>query len=325
MRGDNGTLIKPYDEVIEAEQRIRPYIKETPLEYSTYLSQLSQAQVWLKLENLQHTGSFKLRGAMNKLLTLGEEYMKRPVVTASTGNHGAGVAFGLQALNRPGIIFVPENAAPAKVDAIRRLGAETRVHGSSCLETENFARQYAEQNGLSYISAYNDPAVIAGQGTIGREVARQAPRIDVLFASVGGGGLISGMACYLKSQLPNPLSIIGCLAENSPEMALSVKAGKFIEWSPKPTLSDGTAGGFERDAITFDLCRNLIDDFVLVSEEEIAEAMRRFIETHHMLIEGAAGVAIAGFLKMQEQFRNQNVVILICGANISLSTLKTIL
>jgi threonine dehydratase len=318
-------LIKPYDEVIEAEERIRPYIKETPLEYSIYLSQLTQAHVWLKLENLQHTGSFKLRGAINKLLTLGEEQMKRPVVTASTGNHGAGVAFGLRALDRAGLIFVPDNAAPAKVDAIRMLGAETRVHGSNCLETENFARQYAERNGLTYISAYNDPAVIAGQGTIGREAARQSPRIDALFASVGGGGLISGMACYLKSQLPNPLSIIGCLAENSPEMALSIKEGKFIEFSPKPTLSDGTAGGFERGAITFDLCRNLVDDFVLLSEEEIAEAMRRFIETHHMLIEGAAGVAIAGFLKMQERFRNQNVVIVICGANISLSTLKTIL
>jgi threonine dehydratase len=325
MRGVNGTLIKAYDEVIEAEQHIRPYIKETPLEYSNFLSQLSQAHVWLKLENLQHTGSFKLRGAMNKLLTLGEEHAKRPVVTASTGNHGAGVAFGLQALNRSGIIFVPENAAPAKVDAIKRMGAETRVQGSNCLETENFAQQYAERNGLVYISAYNDPAVIAGQGTIGREVARQAPRIDALFASVGGGGLISGIACYLKSQLPNPLSIIGCLAENSPEMALSVKEGKFVECPPKPTLSDGTAGGFERGAITFDLCRNLIDDFVLVSEEEIAEAMRGFIDTHHMLIEGAAGVAIAGFLKVQERFRNQNVVIVICGANISLSTLKAIL
>ncbi len=325
MRGDDATLIKPYDEVIEAEERIRPYIKETPLEYSVYLSQLTQAHVWLKLENLQHTGSFKLRGAMNKLLTLNDGQTTRPVITASTGNHGAGVAFGLHALNRPGIIFVPENAAPAKVAAIERLGAETRVHGSSCLETENFARQYAEREGLTYISAYNDPAVIAGQGTIGREVARQSPRIDALFASVGGGGLISGIACYLKSQLPNPLSIIGCLAENSPEMALSVKAGKFVEFDPLPTLSDGTAGGFERGAITFDLCRNLVDDYVLLSEEEIAEAMRRFIETHHMLIEGSAGVAIAGFLKMQESYRNQNVVIVICGANISLSTLKTIL
>ncbi|MBO0798259.1 MAG: pyridoxal-phosphate dependent enzyme, partial [Blastocatellia bacterium] len=231
-------------ETIRAEQRIRPYIKETPLEYSSWLSQLTGAEVWLKLENLQHTGSFKLRGAMNKLLTLGEE--QRPVVTASTGNHGAGVAFGLKALKRPGLIFVPENASPSKIEAITRLGAEIRAHGSNCLETEMHAQEYAGQNGLTYISAYNDPAVIAGQGTIGRELARQASRIDALFASVGGGGLISGIACYLRSQQTNPLSLIGCLPENSPEMALSVKAGKFIEFEPKPTLSDGTAGGFER-------------------------------------------------------------------------------
>lgn len=306
-----------------AEHRLRPYIKETPLEYSSYLSQLTGAEVRLKLENLQHTGSFKLRGAMNKLLTLGEE--QRPVVTASTGNHGAGVAFGLKALKRPGLIFVPENASPSKIEAITRLGAEIRAHGSNCLETEIYAQEYARQNGLTYISAYNDPAVIAGQGTIGRELAQQAPRIDALFASVGGGGLISGIACYLRSQPANPLSIIGCLPENSPEMALSIKAGKFIEFEPKPTLSDGTAGGFERGAITYELCRELVDDYVLVSEEEIAEAMRRMIEAHHLLIEGAAGVAVAGFLKAQERFRGKNVVIVICGGNISLSTLKMIL
>jgi threonine dehydratase len=318
-------MIIPHAEIIQAEQRIRPYIKETPLEYSLYLSQLSGAHVWLKLENLQITGSFKLRGAMNKLLSLSDEQMKRPVVTASTGNHGAGVAFGLKALGRPGIIFVPEQADQSKVAAIRRLGAEIRAHGSNCLETEIFAQQYAEEKRLTYISAYNDPDVIAGQGTIGSELARQAASIDAVFASVGGGGLISGIACYLKSRYPNPPSVIGCLPENSPEMALSVKAGEFIEFEPKPTISDGSAGGFERGAITYELCRDYVDDYVLLSEEEIAEAMRRFMETHHLLIEGAAGVAIAGFLKIAERFRDQNVVIVICGANISLSALKTIL
>jgi threonine dehydratase len=318
-------MIIPHAEIIQAEERIRPYIKETPLEYSLYLSQQSQAHVWLKLENLQITGSFKLRGAMNKLLSLSDKQMKRPVVTASTGNHGAGVAFGLKALGRPGIIFVPEQADQSKVDAIRRLGAEIHAHGSSCLETEILAQQYAEENELTYISAYNDPDVIAGQGTIGSELARQSSNISAVFASVGGGGLISGIACYLKSQYSNSPSVIGCLPENSPEMALSVKAGEFIEFDPKPTISDGTAGGFERGAITYELCRDYVDDYVLLSEEEIAEAMRRFMETHHMLIEGAAGVAIAGFLKTADRFRNQNVVIVICGANISLSTLKTIL
>ncbi len=320
-----GSVDDCYDDVLEAEQRLRRYIKETPLEYSHYLSQLSDAHVWLKLENLQHTGSFKVRGAMNKLLTLSQEQMQRSVVTASTGNHGAAVAFGLLALNHKGIIFVPENASAAKLDAIRRCGAEIRTHGASCLETELHARQYAKQEGLVYISPYNDPSIIAGQGTIGLELARQCSKIDALFVSVGGGGLISGIACFLKSRLQNALSVIGCLPENSPEMALSVKAGKFIDFESKPTLSDGTAGGFEPGAITYDLCRRLVDDFVLVSEDEIAAVMRQFIETHHLLIEGAAGVALAGFLKMQERFRNQNVVIVICGANISLTTLKTIL
>lgn len=318
-------MIIPHIEIIQAEQRIRPYSKETPLEYSLSLSQSTQAEVWLKLENLQLTGSFKLRGALNKLLSLGAKQMERPVVTASTGNHGAGLAYGLKALGRQGIIFVPEHADQSKVDAVRRLGAEIRVHGSNCLETEIFAREYAEENGLTYISAYNDRAVIAGQGTIGSELARQTSSIAAVFAAVGGGGMISGIASFLKTQLPNPVSIIGCLPENSPEMALSVRAGKFIEFAPRPTISDGTAGGFERGAITYELCRDLVDDYVLVSEAEIGAAMRSFIETHHLLIEGAAGVALAGFLKTADQYRGRKVVIVICGANIGLAALKTIL
>jgi threonine dehydratase len=314
-----------YHEVNKAESRIRSYIKETPLEYSHLLSQLIQGQVQLKLENLQHTGSFKARGALNKLLALGERGQLTPIVAASTGNHGAAVAFGLRTLDRPGAIFVPENASPAKVDAIKRYGAEIRVHGANCLETEMFARRYAERNGLIYISPYNDLDVIAGQGTIGVELAKQAARIDALFVSVGGGGLASGIAGYLKSIAQNRLSVIGCLPENSPEMALSARAGKFVEFASQPTLSDGTAGGFEPGAITFDLCRTLIDEFVLVSEAEIAASMGQFIETHHLLIEGAAAVAVAGFLKLKERFRHQTVAIIICGANISLATLKAIL
>jgi threonine dehydratase len=323
--GKRGRVLRIYDEVIQAELRIRPHIKETPLEYSLYLSRLTQSQVWLKLENLQHTGSFKARGAMNKLLALSGEGKEPLIITASTGNHGAAVAFGLRTLNLPGVIFVPQNASPTKVSAIKRFGAEIRTHGANGLETEIFARDYAEQNGLVYVSPYNDPDVVAGQGTIGLELERQMTKIDALFVSVGGGGLASGVAGYLKSLPQNQLSVIGCLPENSPEMALSVKAGEFVEFASKETLSDGTAGGFEPGAITFDLCGKLIDDFVLVSEEEIAAAMRQFIETHHLLIEGSAGVALAGFLKLKERFVDRNVVIIICGANISLSTLKSIL
>ena len=313
-----------YDEVLQAEQRIRSFVRETPLEYSLALSQQCQAEVFLKLENLQHTGSFKVRGAMNKLLSLTPEEKARGVVTASTGNHGAATAFGLRTLNLAGTIFVPETASPTKVAAIQRYGARIETYGADCLETELYAQGYAREHGLTYISPYNDPQVIGGQGTIGVELERQSKKIDAVFVSVGGGGLISGIAGYLKQVLPE-IKVIGCLPENSPEMALAIQAGHHVQIEPNPTLSDGTAGGFEPGAITFELCQRLVDEFVLVSEAEIAAAVRWMLETHHQLIEGSAGVAIAGFQKLHPQYKGQTVAIVLCGANISLTALKQIL
>ncbi|MFN7930557.1 MAG: threonine/serine dehydratase [Blastocatellia bacterium] len=313
-----------YEEVLQAEQRIRRYVRETPLEPSLALSAQSGANVSLKLENLQHTGSFKVRGAMNKLLSLTPAEQARGVVTASTGNHGAATAFGLRALQLHGTIFVPENASPTKVAAIQRYGARIETHGVDCLATELYAQDYARENDLTYMSPYNDPQVIGGQGTIGVELLRQAEAIDAVFISVGGGGLISGIAGYLKHILPGR-KIIGCLPENSPEMALAVKAGHHVQIEPQTTLSDGTAGGFEPGAITFDLCQQLVDEYVLVREADIARAIRWMLETHHQLIEGSAGVALAGWEKLHSQYSGQNVVIVLCGANISLPTLKQIL
>jgi threonine dehydratase len=311
-------------EATQAEQRIRPYIRETPLEPALALSQPGQGNVYLKLENLQPTGSFKLRGAMNKLLSLSPEQRAQGIVTASSGNHGAAVAYGLSRLGLQGQIFVPENASPVKVEMIRRFGAEVHPYGNDSGLTELYARDYAGQHGRVYISPYNDEQIIAGQGTIGVELARQLDPIDAVFVTVGGGGLISGIAGYLKAARPG-IKVIGCLPENSPVMAASVKAGRIIEMESLPTLSDGSAGGIEPGAITFELCQEWVDDYVLVSEEEIKAAMRLVIESQHMLIEGAAGVAVAAYLKTAEQFRAQNVVIIICGANIGLETLKSIL
>lgn len=313
-----------YEEVLQAEQRIRSYVRETPLDYSLALSQSCGAEVFLKLENLQHTGSFKVRGAMNKLLSLTPEEQARGVVTASTGNHGAATAFGLRVLHLQGTIFVPENASPTKVAAIQRYGARIETYGADCLEAELYAQGYAREHGLTYISPYNDPQVVGGQGTIGVELLRQVEKLDAVFVSVGGGGLISGVAGYLRQVLPG-VKIIGCLPERSPEMALAVKAGHHIQIEPQATLSDGTAGGFEPGAITFELCQQLVDEYVLVGEEEIARAIRWMLETHHQLIEGSAGVAIAGFQKLHEQYNQQDVVIVLCGANISLATLRQIL
>lgn len=317
-------MMEPEIEATQAEQRIRPYVRETPLEPALVLSQRGQGHVYLKLESLQPTGSFKLRGAMNKLLTLTPEQRAQGIVTASSGNHGAAVAYGLSRLGLQGQIFVPENASPVKVEMIRRFGAEVHSHGNDSGLTELYARDYADQHGMVYISPYNDEQIIAGQGTIGVELARQLDPIDAVFVTIGGGGLISGIAGYLKAARPG-IKVIGCLPENSPVMAESVKAGRIIEMDSLPTLSDGSAGGIEPGAITFELCQKWVDDYVLVSEEEIKAAMRLAIETQHMLIEGAAGVAVAAYLKTAEQFPAQNVVIVICGANISLETLKSIL
>lgn len=311
-------------EVLRAEQRIRPHIRETPLDYSAALSSLARCHAHVKLENVQYTGSFKVRGALNKLLSLTPEQRAQGVVTASSGNHGAGVAYGLHKLGIQGTVFVPEHASATKVEAIKRLGAQVRLYGADSALTEAFAREYARSKGMIYISPYNDPQVIGGQGTIAVELARQIERIDTVFVALGGGGLISGIASYLKA-LSDHLHVVGCSPHNSPVMIESLKAQHIIEMQSLPTLSDGTAGGVEPDAITFPLCQQLVDAYALVAEEEIKDAMRLFMETQHMLIEGAAAVALAAFLQQREQLQGQNVVIIICGANISLQALKTIL
>ncbi|MFQ5651322.1 MAG: threonine/serine dehydratase [bacterium] len=311
-------------EVERAESRIRPHIRETHLDWSPYLSKESRSNVWLKLENVQFTGSFKVRGALNKLLSLKEVQRKRGVVTASTGNHGAAVAFGLRKLRASGIVFVPENASPDKVEAIEQLGAQVRFWGTDPARTEAHARQYASTRSMPYISPYNDLQVVAGQGTIGLELAHQLETPDAVFVSLGGGGLISGIAGYLKTVCP-AVEIIGCSPENSQVMIQSVRAGKILALPSRPTLSDGTAGGIEPGAMTFDLCRTLVDRYVTVTEDEIKKSLQLFIQTHHMLIEGAAAVALSGFLKQQQDFVARNVVIVLCGANISLETLQTVL
>lgn len=312
------------NEILRAETRIRASIKHTPLERSLPLSRATGSDVYLKMENLQHTGSFKARGAVNKVLALPDAERGKGVVAASTGNHGAAVAFAAGRLNIRSTVFVPTNASGTKVEAMERLGAEVRFHGEDSLEAETCAREYAGQNGKAYISPYNDLEVIAGQGTIGIELARELDPIDRIFVSVGGGGLISGIACYLKAVSPT-VRVVACSPENSCVMIESLKTGRIVELESKPTLSDGTAGGVEPGAITFELCRNLIDECVLVSEDEIARAMKSFIESHHLLIEGSAAVALAAMAKADHGARFRNNVVVLCGANVSLTTLKSIL
>jgi threonine dehydratase len=309
---------------IEAEGRIEGRLRTTPLEYSPHLSALAGCRVHLKLENQQRTGSFKLRGAMNKLLALDHEKRARGVVAASSGNHGVAVACGAAALSCPALIFVPKTASGSKVDYVRSLGGEIRQVGEDCVVAEMAAREYARERGKTYISPYNDPLIVGGQGTIGRELERQLERIDAVFVSLGGGGLISGIGGYLKAVDPS-VRMVACSPANSPVMHTSLEAGRILDMASKPTLSDGTAGGVEQGSITFGLCRRIIDGSVLVDESEIRDAVRLVIEHHHTLVEGAAGVAVAGFLKEKKRFEGREVVIVLCGANIDVPTLRRIL
>lgn len=314
-------------ETIEAaERRIRPYARETLLEASPTFSAKIGQEVLVKLENLQHTSSFKLRGALNKILSMGAEAAKTKVVTASSGNHGAAVAYALRVIGGNGLVFVPNGASPSKVANIRKLGAEVEFFGEDSIETEIHARAYAEEHGCLYVPPYNDYEVMRGQGTIGVELMRQSAGqpIDNLFISVGGGGLIGGIAAYMKEVSPKT-RIIGCSPAASCVMARSVEAGSVLDLPSDDTLSDGTAGGLESDTITFPFCRDLVDHWVDVSEEEIAEAMRTFIDGHHMLLEGAAGVALAGACKVDPEWTRGRSVVVICGANVSRDVLRSVI
>lgn len=300
----------------EAAQRIRGLVLETPLVYSSAFSDLIGASVYFKLENRQTTGSFKLRGATNRLMTLTEEQRSNGCVAASSGNHGAAVACAMQKLGTNGVIFVPEQTSAAKVDAIGAYGGDVVFFGTDGLDTEQHAREFADEKGMVYLSPYNDEQVIAGQGSCGVEIVEQLPNVQTVFIAVGGGGLIAGVGSVLKEHNMG-IRIIGCQPQASAVMARSIEAGKIVELRSEPTLSDGTAGGIETGAITFPLNQMIVDEFVLVDEAQIASAMRLFMETEGDVVEGAAGVAIASLLELGASVRGQKVVVIVCGGNIS--------
>ena len=312
-----------------AHDRIRDLVIETPLRHSPYLSRQTGAEVFCKLENVQVSGSFKARGAANKLSLLSAADRQRGVVTASSGNHGAAVAAMLARLGGRGIVFVPETTPAVKVEAIAAAGCEVRRHGEDSGLCETLAREYAAAEGLTYVSPYNDADVIAGQGTIGIEIARRMKAPDIVSVSVGGGGLISGIAAVLKGENPK-LTVIGASAENDHAMLLSARAGRAVPHAgAAPTLSDGTAGSVEEGSITVPLCAELVDEWPTANENEIAGAMRDFLTREAMVIEGAAGVAVAGLVALArrepEKVRGKRAVIVVCGGRIDAAKLAKII
>jgi threonine dehydratase len=307
----------------EARQRIADIVSETALRPASYLDVQAETSIWFKMENEQHTGSFKLRGAANCLMSLSQKQRAEGCVAASSGNHGAALAYAMRELDCRGVIFVPEQTSLAKIDAIRAYGGDVRLFGTDGLDTELHARDFAAEHGMYYVSPYNDIAVIAGQGTCGVEITEQLPDVEAAFIAVGGGGLMSGVGSVLRQHNPE-IRLFGCQPEASAVMARSVAAGRILDLPSDATLSDGTAGGVEADSITFDLCSGLVDEFVLVSETEIAVAMRAYMAAGQGRIEGAAGVAIAALEARRSAVAGKNVVVIICGGNISEATVDAI-
>ena len=301
--------------IVAAKERIAPYVRETPVEYC------AEVGAYLKLEHLQHTGSFKFRGASNKIAMLTPEEAARGVVTASNGNHGLGVAAASQARGIAAEVFVSTHVSPAKARRIEAMGARIHAAGDDPLTAELAARRAASESGRVFISPYNDLDVAAGQGTIAVELLRQAGPLDAIFVAVGGGGLIGGIGAYCKDVSPKT-EIVGCWPVNSPVMHACLEAGSIIEVPELPTLSESTAGGLEPGSVTFDLCRDTIDRSVLVTEEEILGAMRQIMKCEHWLIEGAAGVAVAAFRQVRDQYRGKRVAIVLCGRNLSAEVLR---
>jgi threonine dehydratase len=311
-------------EILEAGRRIESRIRLTECRRSASLSAAAGADVRLKLEDTQISGSFKLRGVMNKLLSLSPEDRGRLMVAASTGNHGAAFALGVAELGLEGLLFLPRNAAAKKLEAIEASGIPFELVGDDCVETENHAHDFAARNGGVWVSPYNDPAIVAGQGTIGPELVEQVDGLDSVLIPVGGGGLAGGIAGFLKTVAP-AIEVVGCEPEASAVMAESVAAGEIVEMESLPTLSDATAGGIEEGSITFDLCRRFVDRWVRVSEDEIAAAIRFMVEHEGMVVEGGAALGVAVMLRRPESLVGKTVALVITGSKIDDTVLAGIL
>jgi threonine dehydratase len=305
-----------YRRVTQAHARIRDVIVETPVESTADVVPELAAPVIFKLEHLQRTGSFKLRGAANRIAVLTPAQVKAGVLASSMGNHGLGVAVAARAAGVSADVYLCQQVPEEKRERIRSQGAEVRVVGEDPLAAELAARRMSMVTGRPYISPYNDADVIAGQGTIAVELLRQVGKLDAVFVAVGGGGLISGVGAYLKSVSPQT-QIVGCWPKNAPALYECLQRGTVVDVPEEPTLSESTAGGIEPGSVTLPLCQRVIDRSVLVTEDEIFSAMCRLRDARGWIVEGAAAVALAAFVRHAAEYAGKTVAIILCGGNLN--------
>ncbi|MCL4492484.1 MAG: threonine ammonia-lyase [Nitrospirae bacterium] len=300
----------------KSRELISPYIHKTPLIYSNSFSKMSGAEIYLKAENLQKTGSFKVRGAFNKLIRLRPER----VIAASMGNHAQGVAFASGSLGLKATVVMPATASIVKQEATKGYGAEVFLYGDSFSQSLNYA---LSQKDYTFIHPFDDNDIIAGQGTIGIEIFEQLNNADAVLVPVGGGGLISGAAVALKFLSPK-IEIIGVQTASVPSAYDSFHSKKLKEVYPQPTLADGIAVG-KIGTKTFEIIEKYVDDIVAVSEESIARAVLLFLERKKLVVEGAGAVPLAALLEQGERFRGKKVVLIVSGGNIDFTLIDRII
>jgi threonine dehydratase len=311
-------------DIYQARQRIGPVVNRTHLIESPWLTQLTGRQVSLKLENHQVTGSFKIRGATNKILSLPEEARERGVITVSSGNHGRAVAYVARRVGARAVICLPETVPEVKRQAIRTLGAETVVRGKDFDEALVYAGQLQAERGLTPVPAFDDPFVIAGQGTIGLELLEVLPDVDTVIVPLSGGGLLAGIALALKTADP-AIRTIGVSMERGPAMVESLKAGRVVPIVEEPTLADALAGGLNPDnAYTLPMTQQYVDETVLVSEEEIAAGMAFAFKQHHLVVEGGGAVGLAALLHGKIDGLGRQVAVVVSGGNVNPALLMEI-
>lgn len=295
---------------VAAYHRIKHLLKMTPCIRSR-LPFEDNTELLFKAENFQQTGSFKFRGAVSKLTSLSTEV---PAITASSGNHGLALASAAQMTGHDLTVVLPETVAREKLSRIKALGVKTILHSNDSGLAEQHAQKLAKEQGKIYVSPYNDPQVIAGQGTIALELLEQVPRLDVVYVSIGGGGLISGIGAVLKAFSPST-RLVGVSAINSMAMAASIRAGRNVEVTHTDTLADGCAGGVDEESITRGLASEVIDELIDCTEDQIADGIRHMAWTEKMLVEGSAGLAQAAWEADATHRTGKVSAVILCGAN----------
>lgn len=311
-----------YEDIIEARQRIYQAVRRTPLDFSTTFSAILGQEVYYKYENLQKTGSFKIRGAYNKITGLTDSERRKGVIAASAGNHAQGVAYAASRAGCRATIVMPEGVTIAKLMATKSYGAEVVLSGQSYDEAYIAAEKLQAEKNAIFIHAFNDVAVMAGQGTVGLEIFEDLPDVATVVVPIGGGGLIAGAALALKHLNPK-IKVIGVQAEGAPSMKNAVAQGVIRELDSASTIADGIAVKHP-GSMTFPVVQKYVDDIVLVNDEEIAEAILMMVERNKIMCEGAGAVGVAALLHKRIESAGKTVV-LISGGNIDVHTLSIII